>query len=165
MTELKAIFVSMAAALMAHIESFATTMMLVIVAAIADIFVGYVSGKTVHEEKFKFAKFIQAVKHVFVYVSILAAVYVVGTLQGDASETEYVEKMITYVFLFFYGKNVLRNLREMLPESKAITLLDDWIGLEFLARIPGEARVLNKGDKSNDNGTGNNNTATGSTTI
>ena len=139
---LKALLVTVLSSVLAFIEPAGVTLALVFSVAVIDILVGYRTGKAVNGERWNHGKFTRAMTLTLVYLGIVLVIYTIGALQGDKAEVLYVEKMITYVFIYFYAKNILKNLRLRYPDSRQIAALDDMLDFEFLKRIPWAGKIL-----------------------
>lgn len=155
----KTICVVVISAVCAYLEPIQHVVQLLFLLAGIDILVGIITAVAIDGERFKFKKFILAAVYVLIYLGVAALIYTVGRLQGDYNEMMVVVKMVTYVFIYFYIANVLKNLRKLLPTNKVIAFLDFVIGLEFAKRIPQLGKFLDKDskpEKPNDNGCNDN---------
>jgi hypothetical protein len=101
-----------------------------------DMFVGIFADLIGKKDKFKAKKFMLAFASVAIYLSIMASVYIIGKKMGDTVEFLFIDKMITYVFIYFYIANILKNLKVLFTKRRPIFFLDFLLGLEFVKRIP-----------------------------
>ena len=69
-----------------------------------------------------------------------------GTLLGALQSVSF----ITYSVFYFYGVNILRNIKEILPNSsngyKVVAFLHYVLSVEFIKNIPYLTNYLQKGD-------------------
>lgn len=122
-------------ALAAYLQPVHNAMVLLLIFAALDIVFGVVSGIAVSRERFSFKKFILSACYLLVYLGIVVLVYAVGRYQGDMDESLYVVKVITYVFIYFYSSNILKNLHQLMPDNPVIKFLDYFIGLQFSKKV------------------------------
>jgi len=93
---------------------------------------------------FKGKKFALSFASAAVYLSIMIGVYAVGEHMDDINESLFLDKIITYVFIFFYIGDILKNLKLLLPNSMPIAFLEFFFRLEFVKKIPHLEKFLNK---------------------
>lgn len=122
-------------ALVASLQPVHNAMLLLLIFAGCDILFGVLSGIIASKERFSFKKFMLSAGYLLVYLGIVVMVYAVGKYQGDLEESLYVVKVITYVFIYFYSSNILKNLHQLMPDNPVIKFLDYFIGLEFTKKI------------------------------
>ena len=109
-----------------------------------DILFGILAGLIAARERFSFKKFILAAGYLLVYLGIVVMVYAVGKYQDDTQEALYVVKVITYVFIYFYSSNILKNLHLLMPDNPVIRFLDYFIGLQFTRKVAWLEEFLKK---------------------
>lgn len=122
-------------ALIASLQPVHNAMLLLLIFAGCDILFGVLSGIIASKERFSFKKFMLSAGYLLVYLGIVVMVYAVGKYQGDLDESLYVVKIITYVFIYFYSSNILKNLHQLMPDNPVIKFLDYFIGLQFTKKI------------------------------
>lgn len=122
-------------ALIASLQPVHNAMLLLLIFAGCDILFGVLSGLIASHERFSFKKFMLSAGYLLVYLGIVVMVYSVGKFQGDLDESLYVVKVITYVFIYFYSSNILKNLHQLMPGNPVIKFLDYFIGLQFTKKI------------------------------
>ena len=98
----------------------------------------------VKKKNFNTGKILLSFFYVAIYLVILLSVYIVGVKMGDVNQALFVDKFITYVFIYFYVANIFKNLRILLPNNKPISFLDYVFHLEILKRIPSLSEWLEK---------------------
>ena len=104
----------------------------------------FLAGLIAARERFSFKKFILAAGYLLVYLGIVVMVYAVGKYQDDTQEALYVVKVITYVFIYFYSSNILKNLHLLMPDNPVIRFLDYFIGLQFTRKVAWLEEFLKK---------------------
>ena len=124
-------------ACIATLQPVHNAMLLLLIFAACDILFGILAGLIAARERFSFKKFILAAGYLLVYLGIVVMVYAVGKYQDDTQEALYVVKVITYVFIYFYSSNILKNLHLLMPDNPVIRFLDYFIGLQFTRKVAG----------------------------
>jgi hypothetical protein len=103
---------------------------------VLDIVFGILTDLIRNDDRIRPKKFLIAVSFLAMYLVIIASTYVIGERMGDATEALYFVKIFTYVFAYCYASNILRNMKELAPGSKAIAFLDYFVGLQIVKRLP-----------------------------
>jgi len=122
--------------LVAYFEPLRSAMFVLMFVFFLDMIIAIYADIVVNRKDFKPKKFLTAFFYVAIYLMIIVCVYIVGERMGDAEESLYVDKIVTYIFIYFYIVNILKNLRIIVPENRPIAFLEFTFGLEFLKRIP-----------------------------
>lgn len=133
---LKTFIATCLSSVIAFLTPVQNAMSLLMLVALADMLCGLISDLRIHGIGFRFRKFFFALLCAAVYLFIVVMVYTVGWFQGDVRESLLVVKTVTYVMVYFYGTNILRNLKLLLPASRVIAFLYYLIGLEFTRKFP-----------------------------
>ena len=107
-------------ACIATLQPVHNAMLLLLIFAACDILFGILAGLIAARERFSFKKFILAAGYLLVYLGIVVMVYAVGKYQDDTQEALYVVKVITYVFIYFYSSNILKNCMEHTPAGGCV---------------------------------------------
>lgn len=121
--------------LVASLQPVHNAMLLLLIFAGCDILFGILAGIIASRERFSFKKFMLSACYLLIYLGIVVMVYAVGKYQEDLEESLYVVKVITYVFIYFYSSNILKNLHLLMPDNPVIRFLDYFIGLQFTKKI------------------------------
>ena len=109
-----------------------------------DMIVAMIAEIIIQKKPFKPKKFMTAFIYVAIYLSIVASVYVIGEHMGDTEQALFVDKIVTYVFIYFYCASTLKNLRVIVPYNRPIAFLEFTLGLEFTKKIPNLDDFLRK---------------------
>lgn len=152
MDSIKTVTVTAISALLAYLGPVHNVMLLLFIMSGIDVLVGIPCSIAVEKERFRFKKFILAAVYLLIYLCIIALIYTVGQFQDDEAATLIVVKTLTYVFIYFYSANTLKNLHKLLPNHKGIAFMDYIIGLEFTKKVPQLEAFLNQKKQEKDNG-------------
>lgn len=101
---------------------------------------------------FSFSKFWKAVVELWVYVGIIYIVQGIMYSVGDKEEAMVVIKTITYIFVYVYMQNGLKNVIYAYPKNKAFRIIYHVIRLEFTRAMPTNIQeVIDRVDRNEDN--------------
>lgn len=87
-------------------------------------------------KNFSFSKFWKAIVELWVYVGIIYIVQGIMYAIGDKEEALIVIKTITYIFIYVYCQNGLKNVILAYPTNKALRIVYHVIRFEFTRAMP-----------------------------
>ncbi len=153
MDTIKIILATLISGFIAYLQPVHNAMIVLTIVFSADIVFGILADIFVNKMRFSPKKSLFAFITVAIYLSIVSSVYIIGERMGDSIESLYVVKTLTYVFIYFYVSNSIRNLKLLFPNNRVFKFLDYLLGLEFLERIPALGSFLEKenNDKKENN--------------
>lgn len=99
------------------------TMYLFMAAFIFNIIMGLVTAVNAKKERFSMKKFWEAFTQLIFYIAVVTFVYWAGKIQNDALFYETGTKWVTYVVLYAYALNIVKNGHILWPKNRAIFLL------------------------------------------
>lgn len=123
----------MGSAILAYFAPIEIRFKVVAILALVDLIFGFFADKG----HFHFKKFFKSIIGLGSYLALMCLVYIVGSMQEEEIAALYVVKTISWLFLYFYGRNILRNLRILRPNDKAIAVIYYIFNMEALKKIPG----------------------------
>lgn len=147
----KTTIIAILSVVMAYLEPVHNTMTVLLIMALIDIFAGFITGIAVDGERFRFRKFMMAAVYLLVYLVIIALIHTVSLLQGDHQAGMLIVKSVTYIFIYFYSTNILRNLQKLFPANRILAFLYHIVGMEFAKKIPYLGEWLNKEETNTQN--------------
>ena len=127
---------------------------------VLDIIFGVLVDIIVNDDRIRIKKFLISIVFLAMYFIVIATTYFIGERMNDLDETLYIVKILTYVFAYFYGSNVIRNMRQLAPGSKPLAFLDYFLGLQVIKRLPELAKFLKLSSDKKHNDDGDQTTAT-----
>lgn len=152
MTEqIKNMLVGIVIAILAYLEPIEAELKSLFLVFFLNFLFGYISGM-VKGEDFSLKKALVCVAHAAVFFVLCAAVYVVGRLKGQMAGAVQCVSFITYLVIYFYGLNILRNLKKIFkdgtPPWHVVNTLYFVLRFKFIEHIPYLSDYLDKhGDK------------------
>lgn len=123
---------------------------LMIVFALNFIF-GYLSGMIAKGENFELKKAVVCIGHATVFFVLCAAVYAIGRLKGRMEGSVQCVSFISYLVLWFYGCNILKNLKQIFkkdtPPWYVVSFIYYLMRFKFIEKIPYLSDYLNYVEK------------------
>jgi len=111
---------------------------------------GYVSGM-VKGEDFNLKKALVCIGHAAVFFVLCAAVYTIGRMKGQMDGAVQCVSFITYIVIYFYSLNVLKNCKKIFVEGTppwmVVSFLYYVLRFKFVERIPYLSEYLNTSEK------------------
>lgn len=112
-----------------------------------NIFCGIRADNITAKEKkkcqtFNFKKFRSAIAELCVYLLIIEVVFTVMVKLGDADAAQIVIKTITYLFIYVYVQNSLKNLIATYPKNIALRLVYHLIRFEIMRATPAHLQAI-----------------------
>lgn len=146
---LKALAAAFIGTVLAVVQPVQGALTLLLTFAGIDIIFGIITGVFKSHERFGFRKFILAALYLMIYLGVVVMIYTVGRFQNDIDEALYLVKIITYVFIYFYSANILKNMKRLMPDNAVIRFLDYFIGMQFMKKSGAIADFLEQ-ESAND---------------
>ncbi|EHP47186.1 phage holin family protein [Odoribacter laneus] len=149
--EVKNIIYTLCCVLMGYIDPVKNVVQVLAFLCVCNFLCGLVAGLLCNREKFSFKKAFHCFIEVAIYVMIVSSIYQIGDTLKDEVEATYTVKIVTYVMLYFYSKNILKNLVHLFPKNQVFYCLDYLLGLEFVKHIPHYSENLKSKNKDYEN--------------
>ena len=113
------------------------------IAAILLLALNYLFGLTadfVNGAKWSLKKSFTAFIHAFILLGIIAFTFIIGHYMHNDNGALQCVSYFMYVAIYFFGLNILRNIRELLTKGSPMFMLVDFIyyvlSLQFSEKIP-----------------------------
>ncbi len=97
---------------------------------------GLIADIYANDERFRIKKFFRCLVETMVFYMIVVCIYTVGERMGNPAGAIQCITGVVYAVLYFYSVNVLRNVKEILPSSRAIAFLYYVVSFEMLKKVP-----------------------------
>jgi len=116
---------------------------------------GYLSGMIANGEEWNNKKALRCIGEATVFFVLCTAIYAIGRFKGQMQGAVQCVSFVTYVVMYFYGLNVLRNCRMIFRKETApwhvVNVLYYVLRFEFIKKIPFLSDYLNVSkEKAND---------------
>ena len=131
-TVAKTVVVSLVAAITAYFLPIEHFFRIISLLFAIDFIIGWHAGAKVNKESFDMGKAFKSVKYILIYISLIAVCFYIGSEMPskDSNVIEFVS-WITWAIILFYGINILKNLKRLMPDNQLIALLYDVVNLNF----------------------------------
>lgn len=116
---------------------------------------GLLAGLFACNETFSFRKAWKCVTEATVFFVLVCAVYFIGKQKNNLDGAMQCISFVSYSVFYFYGVNMLRNMKLLLPESRTIAFIYDVVSIEFAKKIPGLSNYIGKQKNSHNDDNSN----------
>lgn len=114
--QIKNMVVGILIAILAYLEPIEGELQSLFIVFFLNFLFGYLSGM-VKGEDFDLKKALVCIGHATIFFVLCAAIYVVGRLKGQMAGAVQCVSFITYLVIYFYGLNVLRNCKKIFKDG------------------------------------------------
>ena len=151
---IKDIIVGVVLAILAYLKPIEGELSSLMIVFVLNFVFGYLSGMIANGENFEFKKAVVCVGHATVFFVLCAAVYAIGRFKGQMTGAVQCVSFISYLILWFYGCNILKNLKQMFkygtPPWYVVSFLYYLMRFKFVEKIPYLSDYLNITEKQED---------------
>ena len=145
---LRAVVITLFAAIATYLDPIQGSLVGILALLLVNFAVGFVTGLIVQDENFSFKKFVCACGEGAFFLGILSFTYFLGEHNGNARETVLCISGITYIIIYCYSINILKNVKRWLikdsPFKMFINMLYYILTVEFLKKFPAFEKYKNK---------------------
>jgi hypothetical protein len=110
---------------------------------------GYLSGMIANGEEWDNKKALRCIGEATVFFLLCMAIFVIGKTKGQIDGALQCVSFVTYVVIYFYGVNILRNCKKIFKEQSTpwmvVSFLYYVLRFKFIEQIPYLSDYLNKG--------------------
>lgn len=118
---------------------------------------GYLSGMIANNEEWDNKKAMRCVGEATIFFILSVAIYIYGVLKHQEQGALQCISFITYVVTYFYGLNILKNLKKIFKEGTTpwyvVSFLYYILRFKFIEKIPFLSEFLNINRKEVSDGT------------
>ena len=145
--QVKNVVVGIAMAILAYLKPIEGELWSLFLVFFLNFFFGYLSGMVANREYFNIKKAFRCIGEASVFFVLCTAIYAIGKLKGQDGGALQCVSFITYTIIYFYGTNVLKNLKKIFKPHTApwlvISFLYYVLRFKFIERIPFLSDYLN----------------------
>jgi len=120
---IKPIIVLILSAIISVILPVKEVLILLLSAAFFNWFIGYMTDIHVNAAKFSIKKAFEAITQILLYGGLATFIKFSFFMLGDDVTGETIVKYMTYIVIYYYVVNILKNSKEIYPKSKALKLM------------------------------------------
>lgn len=148
---IKDIIVGVVLAILAYLKPIEGELLSLMIVFVLNFVFGYLSGMIAKGENFELKKAVVCIGHATVFFVLCAAIYVIGRLKGQMEGSVQCVSFISYLVLWFYGCNILKNLKQIFkkgtPPWYVVSFLYYLMRFKFIEKIPYLSDYLNYEEK------------------
>ena len=128
----QAVFIAVIASMLDFFTPIEHFLIVIPVMATIDMF----WGQAADDLRFRKSKFFRTIVYLLIYLLILLIAFWIGIMmEQDKDSTKAFVSWITWVVVYCYGLNILKNMNTVYPDNKVIAFLY-WVGsVKFLSRV------------------------------
>lgn len=149
--KLKDVIIGVFFAILAYLRPIEGELSSLIIVFTLNFVFGYLSGMIAKGEDFEFKKAIVCIGHAAVFFVLCAAVYAIGRFKGQMEGSVQCVSFISYSILWFYGCNILKNLKQIFkrdtPPWYVVSFIYYLMRFKFIEKIPYLSDYLNYVEK------------------
>ena len=137
---MKNLFVGLLTGLAAYLNPISGDIKSLVALFFFNFLFGLPAGLLANNESFSLKKAFRCIIEAMVFFLLVAAIYIVGDHKGNPDGALQCVSFITYSIFYFYGVNILRNLKLMATSGtafyKVVSFLYYVVSVEFIKPIP-----------------------------
>lgn len=149
--KVKDIIISVVLAILAYLKPIEGELSSLMIVFVLNFIFGYLSGMIAKGENFELKKAVVCIGHATVFFVLCAAVYAIGRFKGQMTGSVQCVSFISYLVLWFYGCNILKNLklifRKDTPPWYVVSFLYYLMRFKFIEKIPYLTAYFNYAEK------------------
>lgn len=143
----KSFIVGIVMALLAYLKPIEGELWSLFVIFLLNFAFGYLSGMIANGEDFNFKKAFRCICEASVFFVLCLSIYAIGRFKGQETGALQCVSFITYTIIYFYGINVLKNLKKIFKPNttpwQVVSFLYYALRFGFIERIPYLSDYLN----------------------
>ena len=137
--QIKNMAVGIVLAILAYLEPIESELQSLFLVFFLNFLFGYLSDM-VKGKEFSLKKALVCIGHATIFFILCAAVYVIGRLKGQMEGSVQCVSFITYLVIYFYSLNILRNCKKIFKDETApwhvVNTLYFILRFKFIEKIP-----------------------------
>ncbi len=137
--QIKNMIVGIVLAILAYLEPIDGELKSLFMVFFLNFVFGYLSGM-VKGEDFSLKKALLCIGHATIFFILCASVYIIGKAKGQMEGSVQCVSFITYLVLYFYSLNILRNCKKIFKDGTApwhvVNTLYFILRFKFIEQLP-----------------------------
>ena len=114
--QIKNLIIGIFFAILAYLEPIEGELKSLFLVFLLNFLFGYISGM-VKGEDFSLKKALVCVGHATIFFVLCASIYLLGRLKGQMEGALQCVSFITYLVIYFYGLNILKNCKKIFKDG------------------------------------------------
>ena len=145
--QIKHIVVTITLAVLAFLKPIECDLYSLLLIFFLNFLFGYLSGMVANNEEFNLRKALRCIGEAAVFFILCCSIYIIGRLKGEMTRAIQCVSFVTYIIIYFYALNVLKNLKKMFKKGTTpwfiVAFLYYVLRVKFIERIPFLSNFLN----------------------
>lgn len=151
MENIKALIIGIITGIAAYLNPIAGDIVSMLAVFTLNFIFGLLAAIVACNESFSFRKAWKCVTEATIFFVLVCAVYFIGQQKDNIEGAMQCISFVSYSVFYFYGVNMLRNMKLLLPGSRTIAFIYEVASIEFAKKIPGLSYYINKQKDNNSN--------------
>nr|WP_311479515.1 hypothetical protein [uncultured Porphyromonas sp.] len=132
---IKAGIVAIWAVIMAALAPTANALMLLVLFAVVNAFVGYQSNYITKQERFSLTKFWRAGIQLMMYTGLVILLHLAFYIFGDTDKSLFAIKVVSWIAVWGYTVKILQNCLQIAPNTRGLKLLYYVLAVKFIGKL------------------------------
>lgn len=145
--QIKNIIVGITIAVLAFLKPIECDLFSLLLIFFLNFLFGYLSGMIANNEDFNLKKALRCIGEAAVFFILCCSIYCIGRLKGEMQGATQCVSFVTYIIIYFYALNVLKNLKKLFKKATApwmiVAFLYYVLRAKFIEKIPYLSEYLN----------------------
>lgn len=133
--QIRAGIVAIWAVIMAALAPTANALMLLVLFAVVNAFVGYQSNYITRHERFSFSKFGRAGIQLMMYMGLVILLHLAFYIFGDTDKSLFAIKVVSWIAVWGYTVKILQNCLQIAPNTRGLKLLYYVLAVKFIGKL------------------------------
>lgn len=133
--QIRAGIVAIWAVIMAALAPTANALMLLVLFAVVNAFVGYQSNYITKRERFSLTKFWRAGIQLMMYMGLVVLLHLAFYLFGEVDKSLFAIKVVSWIAVWGYTVKILQNCLQIAPNTRGLKLLYYVLAVKFVGKL------------------------------
>lgn len=133
--QIRAGIVAIWAVIMAALAPTANALMLLVLFAVVNAFVGYQSNYITKRERFSLTKFWRAGIQLMMYTGLVILLHLAFYIFGDTDKSLFAIKVVSWIAVWGYTVKILQNCLQIAPNTRGLKLLYYVLAVKFIGKL------------------------------
>ena len=133
--QIRAGIVAIWAVIMAALAPTANALMLLVLFAVVNAFVGYQSNYITKQERFSLTKFWRAGIQLMMYMGLVVLLHLAFYLFGEVDKSLFAIKVVSWIAVWGYTVKILQNCLQIAPNTRGLKLLYYVLAVKFIGKL------------------------------
>lgn len=133
--QIKIVIVAIWAVIMTALSPTVNALLLLVLFAIVNAFVGYQSNYITRHERFSFSKFGRAGMQLMMYMGLVILLHLAFYIFGDTDKSLFAIKVVSWIAVWGYTVKILQNCLQIAPNTRGLKLLYYVLAVKFIGKL------------------------------